>query len=467
MNSIAKLLQPTITPKPHQWATAEFLLSNERCYNLSSCGSGKTLGCILALNMLWDHNKEKKFLVVAPLSVIGATWMEHMEQFAPSIPVMRLDNSGTRKRIARDILSFKGVVLINPDGVQTLWHELVAWCPGLVIIDELAGYYRNYGTNRWKAMAALFQKCNPAVWAFTGTPITKNVMDAYAQCMLVNPSKLPVVRSGRSILWKQLRDMLMYNPVAHIWLPKGGALERVQEMMQPAIRFSRADVMKDIKTPILIRKQVALTTEQKTLIGTLMAKGKAEFGKAVIGAKEAMTLITKICQIALGEVYDSKGDPVMVPSTPRVQALMDLFEEVDEEPTIVAIPYIPAMLALKQTLLWKGLRVEVIYGDVKPRDRQDIIKRFQLGEIDMLLCHPKTLAHGVTLTRSSIVVWYGPHYDLELYAQLNDRIYRYGQEGQPLIVELSSTAIENKIYGVLRGKEEMSGSFLELFGASL
>ena len=123
------------------------------------------------------------------------------------------------------------------------------------------------------------------------------------------------------------------------------------------------------------------------------------------------------------------------------------------------------MLALKQTLLSKGYTVEVIYGEVKPKERQDIIERFQRGEIDFLLCHPKTLAHGVTLTRSSTVVWYGPHYDLELYAQLNDRVFRYGQEGQPLIVEFSSTPIENKIYAVLRGKEEMSGSFLELFGS--
>lgn len=465
MNSITKLMRPKIVPKPHQWVTAEFLLANERCYNLSACGSGKTLGCILALIMLWQHHKESRIVVVAPLSVIGATWMDHMEEFAPDIPVMRLDNSANRRRIARDILTFKGVVLINPDGIQSLWHELKAWNPGLIIIDELAGYYRNYSTNRWKAMAALLHQCKPAVWAFTGTPVTKNIMDAYAQCLLVNPSRLPPTRNGRTIKYVQLRDILMYNPVAHVWLPKDGALERVQDIMQPAIRFSRADVMSDIKTPILIRKQVALTTEQKNLIQALVAQGKAQFGGATIGAKEAMTLITKVCQIALGEVYDSKGNAVMVPSKPRVDALMDLFEEGEEQPLIVAVPYIPAMVALKEILLSKGAVVEIIYGDVKPKERQEIIRRFQLGEIDFLLCHPKTLAHGVTLTASSTVVWYGPHYDLELYAQLNDRVFRYGQEGQPLIVELSSTPIENKIYAVLRGKEEMSGSFLQMFGS--
>lgn len=465
MTSIAALTRPKIVPLPHQWTTAEFLLAHERCYNLSSCGSGKTLGCILALVMLWQHHKESRIVVTAPLSVIGATWMEHLEQFAPDIPAMRLDNSANRKRIVRDILNFKGIVLINPDGIQSLWHELQTWRPGLIIIDELAGYYRNYNTNRWKAMAALLHQCKSAVWAFTGTPVTKNVMDAYAQCLLVNPCRLPPTRSGKVIKYVQLRDMLMRNPVSHIWIPKEGALERVQDIMQPAIRFSRADVMGDIKTPILIRKQVPLTAEQKSLIQALIANGKAQFGGSTIGAKEAMTLVTKICQIVLGVVYDSKGNGTAVPSEPHVHALLDLFEEVDEQPLIVSIPYIPAMLSLKERLLSDGYTVEVIYGDVKPKERQDIIRRFQLGELDFLLCHPKTLAHGVTLTRSSTVVWYGPHYDLELYAQLNDRVFRYGQEGQPLIVEFSSTPIENKIYGVLRGKEQMSGSFLELFGS--
>lgn len=463
MTSLAQLLREPLVPMPHQWETFEFLLSNKRAYNLSSCGSGKTLGSVLALRELYLAGLETRIVVIAPHSVIPSTWVEHMEQHAPEVPVMMLNKSTNRKKIVRDILTFKGVVLINPDGLQSLIHELVAWSPGLLIIDELSGYYRNCKTNRWKAASYLVYRAKPAIWAFTGTPITKNLMDAYAQCLLVNPQMFPMTRSGKPMRYVEFRDMLMTNPVAHVWLPKTGAIDRVHQIMQPAIRFTREQVMADIKTPIIIRKQIPLSPEQKTLMADLQAKGKAQFGGAHIGAKEARTFITKALQICMGDVYAASGEAVPVPAGPRFQALMDLFEEVEFTPLIVAVNYIHCLLSLAEQIRAQGYRVAVIYGKTPPKERGEIIKAFQAGEYDFLLAHPQPLAHGVTLTRSSTVVWYGPIYDLELYAQLCDRIFRYGQKGQPLIVEFESTAVERKVYASLKGKQQLSGTFNELF----
>lgn len=463
MNSIARLIAEPITPLPHQWTSMEFLLSNTRAYNLSSCGSGKTLPAVMALLELWKAKLETRMIVIAPVSVIPSTWVDHLEQFAPEIPVMMLNNSGTRKRIARDILNFKGIVLINPDGLKSLIHELVTWNPGLIVIDELSGYYRNCKTDRWKAASYLVYRSDPAIWAFTGTPITKNLMDAYAQCLLVNPKMFPPTRSGRTLKYVEFRDMLMKNPVAHVWLPKEGAIDRVHQIMQPAIRYTREDVMQDIKTPIVIRKQIPLSPEQKALLNEFVTKGKAQFGGAHINAKEARTLITKVLQVCMGEVYAASGETVSVPAGPRFQALLDIYDEVEQTPLIVAVPFIHCMQALADQLRLRGHRVAVIYGKIKAKERGEIIKAFQAGQYDFLLAIPKTLAHGVTLTKSSTIVWYGPLYDLELYAQLCDRIFRYGQKGQPLIVEFEGTPIERKVYASLKGKQQLSGTFMSLF----
>lgn len=466
MNMAWTPIVPDITPLQHQWDTVGFLLANKRCYNLSSCGTGKTLGSIIAMKALYESGTETRLLVIAPLSVIVSTWKDHLEQFAPDIPVMFLDNSTNRKKRALDLPTFKGVVLINPDGLASLFHELVAWNPGLLIIDELAGYYRNCKTNRWKAAAALVYKCQCGVWGFTGTPVTKNLMDSYAQCLLVNPKAFPPTRSGKTLMYVQLRAMLMRNPVAHVWIPKDNALDIVHNIMQPAIRFGR-EVMGGIKTPIRIRKDIALTSEQKATLNAMMEHGRATYGTAMINAKEAMTLYTKAVQIALGEVYDAAGNTISIPSGPRVQALLDMFDEVDQSPIIVAVPFVHTILALADTLRLQGHRVAVIYGQTPKPQRGDTIRAFQAGQYDFLICHPKTLAHGVTLTRSHTVVWYGPLYDLELYAQLCDRIFRYGQTEQPLIVEFCSTTIEKRIYAALHGKETISGNFNELFGGTI
>ena len=42
----------------------------------------------------------------------------------------------------------------------------------------------------------------------------------------------------------------------------------------------------------------------------------------------------------------------------------------------------------------------------------------------VLIAHPATMAHGLTLTAASTVVWYGPVTSNEQYIQANGRIER-------------------------------------------
>jgi len=259
--------------------------------------------------------------------------------------------------------------------------------------------------------------------------------------------------------------MLMNQPYPGTWVPKPNALERVYNIMQPAIRFTREEVMKDVKTAVRMRKDIPMTPEQKKLFNELVAKGKAQYGDAVMPAVEASALATKVVQIMTGCVYDAKGDAVDIPAGPRIDAMFDLHAEVGYTPLIVCAPFIHTIQRLQKEIAGRGYAVEVIYGDVKTKERVDIIRRFQAGQVDFLVCHPKTMAHGITLTRSSTVLWFAPLYDFDLYGQANARIERYGQEGQPLIVEFCSTKAEREIYLSLRSKERLSGKFLELFAA--
>lgn len=453
-----------IVPRDHQWESLEFLLANRRLFNLSACGSGKTLPAVMAIQALYAGDAVRRFLAIAPLSVIRATWVDHMERFAPDVPVTLLDVASKRRKTAKDLEGFEGVVLVNPDGMKTIFHELKDWKPELIVIDELAGYYRNTRTDRWKSLAALDALCKPAMWGFTGTPVTNDLMDAYAQIMLVNPGMLPRTSNGRPISFLAFRDMLCVQPYPSVWVPKKDALDRVYKMMQPAVRFTREQVMSDLKEPIRLRKDIPLTPEQKKLHAAMVAQGKAQYGDQTIKGTEAQALATKLTQIATGSVYDSKGEPLHIPIGPRIEALFDLRREVENTPLIVAVPFVHVARRLEEEIAGRGYAVEVIIGEVKPGERGDIVERFQAGKVDFLLCHPKTLAHGVTLTRSHTIVWFGPLYDLELYAQLNDRIFRYGQKEQPLIVEFCSTPGEARIYSALRNKERLAGNFLALFG---
>lgn len=464
MTSLVAALKPKKIPKPHQVETELFLLANKRCYNLSDCGTGKTLPACRAIRLLFNYPAERRILVIAPLSVLPTTWADELEEHAPDVPTLWLDMSHNRAKRKAQLPGFEGVVLINPDGLMSCWHELVAWKPGLVVIDEVAGYYRNCRTTRWKSAATLISKCDPAVWGFTATPVTNSILDSFAQILLINPKMMPRKRDGSWVKFTQFRDMLCNQPYSGVYVPKPEGLQRVSDWMQPALRFRRADVMKDVKEPIRIKKKVPLTPEQDKLFKQMVAAGKAQYGSQEIKAAEAQALVTKLAQIATGSVYTADGSVVEVPYAPRFDALVDLFQEVSCTPIIVSAPFIHTIHRLEADLKKKGYRVAVIIGDTGQTVRKQIVRDFQDGQYDFLVCHPKTLSHGVTLTASSTVCWFAPLYDLEIFAQLNDRITRYGQEGQPLQVEFFSTEAEAKVYQSLHSKERLAGKFLNLFG---
>lgn len=458
--NLSDLLRPQIVVKPHQWESRDFLLSNRHCYNLSQMGTGKTLPAVLALRELYAHQAAKRILIVAPLSVIGCVWGDHMRDFAPEVPRLLLNQAAKRGKLMGT--ASDGAILTNPDGVISLCNALHTWRPDLIIIDEISGYYRNMRTQRWAAMSGIINKFRVPVWALTGTPVPKGLMDSYAQLAMVTPWTLPTRRSGGFVRFTALRDMLHTQPYPNVYVPKPGALERVFAMMQPAVRFTRAQVMSELDEPVRLRRQIELSKEQKKMLADLEVNGKAAYGDATVKGADAHALATKIVQISCGAVYADENKIAYPPAAARMEAVKQILDEANS-PVILAVPFIHVAHLLRDIGTEKGLRIGMIIGETKPNERTDIVRSFQNGELDILICHPKTAAHGLTLTRSHTVVWFAPLYDLELYAQLNDRISRFGQTEKPCIVELFSTPLEAKIYDCVRRKETLQGKFLDFF----
>jgi SNF2 family DNA or RNA helicase len=80
----------------------------------------------------------------------------------------------------------------------------------------------------------------------------------------------------------------------------------------------------------------------------------------------------------------------------------------------------------------------------------------------VLIAHPRTMAHGLTLTAATTVIWYAPIDSTELYLQANKRIDRPGQTKATTVVQLTSTPVEREIYRRLEHNEALQGSLLAL-----
>jgi len=72
------------------------------------------------------------------------------------------------------------------------------------------------------------------------------------------------------------------------------------------------------------------------------------------------------------------------------------------------------------------------------------------------------MAHGLTLTAASCIIWFAPTDRTELYLQANKRIDRPGQTKTNIVIQLAATKIEREIFRRLEANESMQGLVLQL-----
>jgi SNF2 family DNA or RNA helicase len=113
--------------------------------------------------------------------------------------------------------------------------------------------------------------------------------------------------------------------------------------------------------------------------------------------------------------------------------------------------------------LSKTWDVAVVNGQVSASKRNVIFHDFQESvNPHVLIAHPATMAHGLTLTSASTVVWYGPVTSNEQYIQANGRIERIGKKFSSNVIHIESTDLEYRMYERLKNKQKLQGLLLDL-----
>jgi SNF2 family DNA or RNA helicase len=146
----------------------------------------------------------------------------------------------------------------------------------------------------------------------------------------------------------------------------------------------------------------------------------------------------------------------------RHAALKGIIEGNDHK-TIVFLPFKHGLRGVYQYVCGYTTAAQ-ISGDTPPKKRTEIFTAFQhTSSPRVLVAHPECMAHGLTLTAASTIVWYSPLSDLEIYEQANARIARASQRNPVSIIEIEGTAVERLVYKRLAEKRSFQGGLLELF----
>jgi SNF2 family DNA or RNA helicase len=235
----------------------------------------------------------------------------------------------------------------------------------------------------------------------------------------------------------------------------------VKHIQQPAVRYTRDECF-DLPETIVQTRQVELTAEQKKHYAQMLRHFVTEAAaEGTITAVNEAVKIQKLVQIACGVAYGDDGQNIQIDCTPRVNLVKEVIEEAGEK-VILFVPLTGTLHMLEKELK-KHWTVAVVNGEVSSTQRNIIFHNFQHEKNPhVLIAHPGTMAHGLTLTSASTIMWYGPINSTEQYVQANGRIERIGKKRVSNVIHIEGTELEHKMYERLKNKQKLQGLLLDL-----
>jgi SNF2 family DNA or RNA helicase len=459
-------------PFKAQMDTAEFLTLHPRSYVLNEMGTGKTMASLWAYDYLRSLGHVHSMLVVCPLSTMERTWADEIFRHFPHLDYQVL--YGDRRRRLKLLGNQADVYIINHDGLQIIADEL-ANRPDIdiVIPDEIGQAARNASTDRWKLLNKVINKQQSGTrwcWGMTGTPTPNAPTDAWSQCRLVTPSTVPPY-------YGRFKDLVMKQVNNFLWVARPNAMETVYDVMQPSIRFSRAECV-DLPPCVFQTRHVTLTTEQQNAYKSMLTNLAFQVAQGEVLAVNEAVKASKLVQIACGAAYDSDKGIVELDATPRLNVVKEIVDEAEGK-VIVFVPFVSAITKVANSLKahldgvpaavasrltgTPSPSVACIYGEVSKSERDRIFRDFQHDPaLRVIVAQPAAMSHGLTLTAANTIIWYAPIFSNDTYDQACARITRPGQTKAQLIVNIEGSPIEQKAYDRLRNKQKMQGILLSM-----
>ena len=424
--------------RPYQETAVDFLYEHDRAMILAPVGAGKTAITLTAMRDMLADGVVERFLVLAPKRVCTDVWPVEQPKWAPNLTLAVA--VGTPAQRAAALGGGAQIIVTNYDNIQWLATQNLAHIDGIVY-DELTKL-KNPSGARFKALNKVIDKINIR-WGLTGSFTSNGLEDVFGQCKIVDQSLL-----GRSKGAFQQQYFILINKEYGDWAPRPGSLAQVMERIKPATYLLEPGEYKDTLPPL---HTVELRCDMDMAdYNTLKKEFVLEFPEARIVAVNAAVVTQKLQQMASGFLYTDTGPRWS--SSHKFDRLEDLLAENQRANTIVVYQYKEELAELKRR-----------FPHAQTLDDAGVIERWNAGQVELLLVHPKSAGHGLNLQHGGHhIVFLSLPWSLELYEQTIGRLHRSGQK-MPVwcYILLTHKTVDEKIWGALHDKRTLSDIALE------
>lgn len=410
--------------------------------------------------LMYQEFEVRKPLIIAPLRVARDTWpaeiqkWDHLEGMTWSVI------TGTAQERLAALQKKADIYIINRENVQWLVEQSgTPFDYDMLVIDELSSF-KSWQAKRFKAL----MKVRPfvkRVVGLTGTPTSGGLMDLFAEFRLLDMGQ----RLGRFI--GQYRNTFfrpdrVNGPIVYSYKPLPGAEEEIYRRIGDITISMKA--CGHLKMPELITTnyEVEMSPAEQKAYEAMKEELVLSLPDGEVTAANAAVLTGKLLQMSSGAIYTDEGNTIRIHDR-KLDALEDIIEGMNGRPLLVGYWFKHDLQRITERLTKIGIPFERL-------DSEASMKRWNAGQIQVGLAHPASTGHGLNLQEGgSTICWFSPTWSLELYQQMNARLYRQGQKAETVVIMhiVTKGTVDSRVLKALSEKDRIQEALIEAVKAEV
>lgn len=441
------------TLRPYQQQIMDFAIKTKRAGLFVDMGLGKTLSTLATLNYLAENDEidvTKPVLIVAPIMVALDTWSREASKWGYDMDVLINIKLSKKKR---ELLYDK---LLEPQEKLTLLTTNPAQLKSMIeyfqskhvrppfevaIVDELS-QFKSPTAQRFGQLTQLTKHAKYFL-GLTGTPAPNGLLDIWSQLIAIDG------KNGKSFGYDffQYRnkyfepDKIGKDGTVYSWRLKHNAEQRIYELMKPTVISMRSEGLIDLPDIIHDYRYVTLPPKARNTYDMMDKKLRyalldddndddvvLELDSSELLIANTAVLNGKLAQLSSGAMYDNilnisdttESRKYEIIHDEKMKMLKDIVDNATS-PIFVFFYFKSELERMK-----KFIDYEFIHKDSP--NVQDLISRWNRGEVPVMVGHPASVGHGLNLQEGGhTIVWLTTTWSNEQYRQAVKRIYRSGQ----------------------------------------
>jgi len=349
------------------------------------------------------------------------------------------------------------VAIINYDNVKARLELLEKMKFDIIVLDE-SHKIKAMKAKRTKAVLQLAMSAKRR-FILTGTPLTQNPMDLFAQFEFLGPGMALLGYTTFYAYGNAYSTKNRWN--------KTRSFQNTGKLLQLASKWAFSVKKKDcldLPDKVYTRREVEMSQEQADIyeqVATEVLLVLESLG-AEVTIQNILVQYLRLAQVTSGYIKTTDGREVEInKGHVKINELMDIIEETNGQKVVVWSRFVHEIKAICERLEKDGVKHVAYWGGVGSEQRQRAVDSFQNDpDVKVFVGNAQAGGIGINLTAGSVVVYTSNDFSLANRLQSEDRTHRIGQKNPVTYIDIiCEDTIDELVLKRLQSKREMAEFF--------